>query len=391
MLRGHHIVCFANDWESDPLSKKHIMKRLAEHNRVLWVNSLGYRRPRPSARDFRRAAEKLRRIARGLRRVAPNLWVWSPFVLPFHGNAAARRWNQRFLQHTLLRTVRRLHMEDPITWTFEPSSADVVGSLGERLTLYHCVAEFSERPGADGAAIVAMEKKLLERVDLVLVSAGPLEEAKRRFNPATHLVTHGVDVEHFGRALDAATRVPPELERLPGPVIGFFGLVADWVDLDLVRKVAQQRPHWSIVLVGKVDTDTSAIAGLANVHVMGWRDYASLPGWCKGFDAAILPFRVNKLTLAANPLKLREYLAAGLPVVATALPEAERLAPWVRVGYNHDHFLHQLDAVVESGQLGPSALRSAAMEKESWDAKVEAMSEIVDGYLERPAARRAHA
>ena len=391
MLRGQDIVCFANDWESDPLSKKHIMKRLAQHNRVLWVNSLGYRRPRPSARDFRRAAEKLRRIARGLRRAAPNLWVWSPFVLPFHGNAAARRWNQRFLQRTLQRTVSRLHMENPITWTFEPSSADVVGTIGEKLTLYHCVDEFSELPGADGAAIVSMEKKLLERVDLVLVSAGPLEEAKRRFNPATHLVTHGVDVAHFQRSLDATTRVPPELERLPGPVIGFFGLVADWVDLDLVRKVAEQRPHWSIVLVGKVDTDTSVLAGLANVHVVGWRDYASLPGWCKGFDAAILPFRINKLTLAANPLKLREYLAAGLPVIATALPEAERLAPWVRVGRNHEHFLHQIDAVVESGQLGPSALRSAAMEKESWDAKVEAMSDIVGGYLERPAARRERA
>ena len=107
------------------------------------------------------------------------------------------------------------------------------------------------------------------------------------------------------------------------------------------------------------------------------------------FANAILPFRINKLTLAANPLKLREYLAAGLPVVATALPEAERLAPWVRVGHNHEHFLHQLDAVVESGELGPSARRSAAMEKESWDAKVEAMSDIVGGYLERPAARRA--
>ena len=107
MLRGHDIVCFANDWESDPLSKKHIMKRLAAHNRVLWVNSLGYRRPRPSARDFRRAAQKLRRIARGLRRVAPNLWVWSPFVLPFHGNAAARRWNERFLARSLGRTRAR--------------------------------------------------------------------------------------------------------------------------------------------------------------------------------------------------------------------------------------------------------------------------------------------
>jgi glycosyltransferase involved in cell wall biosynthesis len=391
MLQGHDIVCFANDWQSDPLSKKHIMKRLARWNRVLWINSLGYRKPRASARDVRRAAQKLRRIARGLEQVAPNLWVWSPFVLPFHGNAAARRFNRRLLARSIGRTVKSVGMRDPITWTFEPSSADVVGSLGERLVVYHCVDEFAELPGADGAAIAAMEQKLLERADVVLVSAGPLQQAKRLINPNTHLVTHGVDVEHWRRALDATTRIPPELDRLSRPVIGFFGLIADWVDLDLVRKVAQQRPHWSIVLVGKVDTDTAPIAGLPNVHLTGWRDYASLPQWCKGFDVALLPFRVSRLTLAANPLKLREYLAAGLPVVATAIPEAERLAPWVRVGHGDDDFLHQIDRLVESGRVGPALERSRAMDVESWDAKVEEMSEVVEGMLRPVELRRAQA
>jgi glycosyltransferase involved in cell wall biosynthesis len=127
------------------------------------------------------------------------------------------------------------------------------------------------------------------------------------------------------------------------------------------------------------------------VHLTGWRDYGSLPSWCKGFDLALLPFRVNRLTLAANPLKLREYLAAGLPVVATALPEAQRLAPWVRVGRDHDDFLRQIDQLVEGDRLGPSTTRSRAMDGESWDAKVEEMSDVVEACLGQPALRSARA
>lgn len=385
-LVGHDIVCFANDWDSDPLSKKHVMTRLARHNRVLWVNSLGVRNPTASARDFRRAAGKVGDFLRGCRKVADNLWVWSPLVIPFHGNAAARRFNRAWLAGTLKLTMRRLGMTKPITWTFLPSSADVVGSLGERLVVYQCVDEYSQFTGTDAAAILEMEARLARRSDVVLVSAQPLFDSKRRHNPKTFLVTHGVEVEHFRRALDPDLEVPADVQALArapagaGPVIGFFGLVADWVDLDLVRYLAEARPDWRLVLIGKSDTDTSILNGLPNVHLLGQRRYQDLPGYCKAFDVAILPFRINELTLAANPLKLREYLAAGLPVVSTAIPEAERLAPHVRVGRDRGAFLRHVEAALEEGG-GPRPEISAAMDTESWDHKVEEMTRIVLRHL----------
>lgn len=383
MLRGKDIVCFANDWDSDPLSKKHVMTRLARHNRVLWVNSLGVRNPTASARDLKRAAGKVGDFLRGCRKVADNLWVWSPLVIPFHGNAAARRFNRAWLAGTLRLTLRRLGMKDPVTWTFLPSSADVVGSLGERLVVYQCVDEYSQFTGTDAAAILEMEARLARRSDVVLVSAQPLYDSKRLHNPNTFLVTHGVEVEHFRRALDPATKVPADLQagsRAAGPVIGFFGLVADWVDLDLVRYLAQERPSWRLVLIGKSDTDTSMLADLPNVALLGQKRYEDLPGYCKGFDVAILPFRINELTLAANPLKLREYLAAGLPVVATALPEAERLSPLVKVGKDRAEFLRHVEAALAEGG-GPRPEISAAMDTESWDQKVAEMTRIVAGHL----------
>lgn len=391
MLHQQNILCFANDWDSDPLSKKHVMSRLARTNRVLWVDSLGIRNPTVSGRDLRRVAAKVAAFGRGCRRVQDDLWVLSPLVVPFHGSAAARRFNRLWLRRTLRRALRRLNMENPITWTFLPSSAGVVGRLGEQLVVYHCVDEYSEFSGTDAGAIRTMEAELVTRSDVVLVSGERLLEDKRKLDPATRLVTHGVEVEHFRQALDPGLRSPAP-EGSSGPVVGFFGLVADWVDLDLVAFLARARPEWTFLLIGKVDTDVTAIEGLANVRLVGPLPYADLPAWCRGFDAAILPFRINELTLNSNPLKLREYLAAGLPVVASALPEAERLSPLVRIGRDSDHFLELLDDIlVVEGSRGPRAEISRAMDGESWDSKVEEMCDIVEAALRERSAEPARA
>jgi glycosyltransferase involved in cell wall biosynthesis len=224
-----------------------------------------------------------------------------------------------------------------------------------------------------------MERRLMERSDFVVVSSSRLYETKRRFNPNTFLVTHGVDVAHFRKACLEDTVRPADCAELRHPVIGFFGLIADWVDLEIVRFLAVARPEWSLLLIGEVQTDISALSELPNVHLVGRRPYSSLPGYCKAFDIAILPFVVNELTLAANPLKLREYLAAGLPVVATPLPEVRKLEGLVRMATTAKDFLDQIEALLKEGKLGPNLDTSLLMESESWDEKVEQLSEIVSG------------
>jgi glycosyltransferase involved in cell wall biosynthesis len=384
MLRGHDIVCFANDWGSDPTSKTHIMRRLARHNRVLWVNSIGNRNPRVSGRDLRRVAGKLRDFCRGCRAVAPNLWTFTPLLLPLHGSRLARRVNRHLLPAMVRLACRRLGMSRPIVWSFVPSSAVAAGRLDERLLVYQCVDEFSRFAGVDSTAIAALEASLARRADLVVVSSERLYEAKRGYNPRTFVVNHGVDVEHFGAALEA-TAPPAEVAGLRRPVVGFFGLVAEWVDLELCAFVARARPEWTLLLIGPSVVDLTALARLPNVRVLGRRRYADLPQYCKAIDAAILPFRLDELTLAANPLKLREYLAAGLPVVATAIPEAVRLAPWVEIGRDREEFLARLDGVLAARDEAARHARAAAMGGESWDRKVEELSAIVGRFLGREA------
>ena len=377
MIEGNDIICFSNDWDGDPLSKKHIVLRLAQKNRVLWVNSTGNRNPTATVRDFRRAWKKLGQYFRGCRPVAANICVFSPLVIPFHGNRAARWVNRWVLRWSLRRACRKLSFRKPITWTFVPSSADVAGSLGERMLIYHCVDEFSKFTGADESAILDMERALMEKADMVVVSSSRLYETKRGYNPNTFLVTHGVDVAHFRNACQPELAAPADCAALPHPVIGFFGLIADWVDLEVVRYLASARPHWSLLLIGEIQTDVSALRELPNVHLLGRRSYQSLPAYCKAFDVAILPFVVNELTVAANPLKLREYLAAGLPVVATPLPEVLKLNDLTRAASTPEEFLTEIEALLCEGRLGPDPDVSRLMERESWDRKVQDLSRIV--------------
>ena len=386
MIEGNDIVCFSNDWDADPLSKKHIMVRLAKKNRVLWVNGVGNRNPTASVRDLKRVVRKLGQFFRGCRPVAHNISVLTPIVIPFHGNRLARWANRRLYRWSVLAACRKLRFRQPLTWTYAPSSAEVVGTIGEKLVVYHCVDDFSKFTGADKAGIADMERTLVEKADVVFVSSNALLEAKRRENPNTFLVTHGVDYDHFSKACLPETQIPQDCAKLRRPVVGFFGLLADWVDFGVVRYLAMSRPDWSFLLIGEVQTDVSAVRDLPNVSILGRRDYKSLPGYCRAFDVAILPFLVNELTLASNPLKVREYLAAGLPVVATPLPEVRKLDSLLRTAATPEQFLVQIEGLLNEGRGTPSSEISKLLQSESWDARVEELSAVV-GEIMRSRAR----
>jgi len=383
-LAGRDIVCFSNDWDGDPLSKTHIMRILARSNRVLWVNSLGNRAPRASAGDAARAWKKLRDATRGVVEVERNLHVLAPLYVPAYGSEAVRTVNGALVRLQVSAAMRALGMSRPISWSFLPSAAPVVGRLGESLVVYHVVDEFSAFSDAS-SHVAELERRLIARSDLVVASSEKLLAAKRRLHADAVLVRHGVDHAHFARALDPALPVPEDLARLPRPVIGFFGLVADWIDLALVRRVADAHPQGSVVLIGKVITSTAALDGARNVHLLGRKPYATLPAYCRGFDVALTPFVLNDLALAANPLKAREYVAAGLPNVCTDLPEL-RAIPGCTVAPDGDAFVAAVGRALAEG-AGPDPRRSALVRGESWEAKVEELSALVLAAQARRALR----
>ena len=367
-LRGRDLLCFSHDWNSDPLSKNHLMRILARQNRILWINSIGYRRPAASKADLTRAVSKLTSALEPVREVEPGIFVLNPLAIPAYGSQAVRRFNRQFLRWQVQRAMRQLRFSRVINFVFNPAAAVIAGALDEDKLIYYCVDEYTAFTGVAATSLAGMEQELCRRADLVIVSADKLLASKARYNRRTHLIRHGVDFAHFRRALDPATEVPEVIARLPRPVIGFHGLIADWVDVELLAHTARTFAEGSLVIVGRATTDISLLKELPNVHLIGRRPYAELPAFCKGFDVAINPFRINELTLNASPLKVREYLAAGLPVVSTPIPEVSRLGHCL-IGDDDAAFVTQIRRAL--AEPGPRAARSDLMRIESWEAKVE--------------------
>jgi glycosyltransferase involved in cell wall biosynthesis len=384
MLSGANIICFAKDWSEDPTSNNHVMKLLSHHNRVLWLNSIAMRTPSlKSSRDLRKIFSKLKHFSRGPELVAPGMWVYTPIVLPFPHSKLASRLNRWILRATLALLRRKLNMRKFQLWTFLPTSVQYVGQLGESLVVYYCTDEWSQFSYLDGQKMAAMERRLCERADIVFATARSLVESKRAFNAETHLASHGVDHAHFATALSPATRVASDILALPKPVIGFIGLIQDWVDQDLIAYVAERHPEWSFVLVGKAIVDVSRLARLPNVHLLGRRPYADLPAYCKGFTAGIIPFVLNELTRHVNPIKLREYLSAGVPVVTTPLPEVMPYAEHALIANEPREFLSALERAVAENSPTLRERRSEGMRKEAWEHKVAETGDRVNQVLAR--------
>lgn len=385
MMEGENVVCFAKDWNEDPTSNNHVMRQLARHNKVLWLNSIATRVPKlSSGGDLQKIVRKLKSFAKGPEHVEDGLDVYTPIVLPFPHSDVAQRVNEQILDKSIRVLRRQRGMKDFQLWTFLPTTSKYIGKLGESFTVYYCIDEWSHFSNLPKEKIVAMETDLCRRSDIVFATATRLLERRAHLNPETHLALHGVDQAHFAKALDPSTVVADEIAKLPRPILGFIGLIQDWVDLELIRYLAEKRKDWTIVLVGKSLVDLSRVQGLPNVHLLGRKPYESLHTYCKGFDLGLIPFVKNELTLNVNPIKLREYLSAGLPVVSTDIPEVARyvssrgdLAGACAVATERDEFYVAIEKLLSGDSPAARKARSDAMKEETWERVVAKVGDHV--------------
>jgi len=382
-LRGRDIVCvgFA-DWDTDLWTNQHhLMHRLARENRVLFVESLGLRRPQLAARDLSRIG---RRLVRGLAppREADGVRVLSPLVLPFHANPAVRQLNRRLLPRLVGRATRSLGMSRPILWAYVPQAEVLIDVLQPSLVVYHCVDDIASQAGIDAASFRAAETRFAARADLVLASAPELARRMRTLNGNVLDAPNVADTELFATSLGEGP-LDPAMAALPAPRIVFTGaIVTTKLDLALLVELARLRPSWSFALVGPVGpgdprADVSVLAGEPNVHLLGGRAYRELPAVLRAADAGLIPYARNPLTESIFPMKVYEYLAAGLPVVATPLPA---LAGRVEVAIASDAagMAAALDEALLHDSPQRRAERSAAAASHSWDRRLEEIAAAID-------------
>jgi glycosyltransferase involved in cell wall biosynthesis len=378
LISGKNIICFASGWDFHPTSKHHVMRRLARHNKIIWVNWHSSRRPRVHPSDLRTMWNKVCQIGKGAQRVDDNITVVTPFQIPMPGSRVARRFNTLSVRRAVERVLEGLPPRPTQLWSFAPDVGDLVGRFNEELALYYCVDAFGEFPGYDKALIERCERELLARTDVVIATSGPLYESKKQLHPNVHLVEHGVDYERLSHAVNEELPIPLELASLPRPIIGYVGVVGEWVDLDLLAALARSRPKASIVVIGPVLVPQGPCAGLPNVHWLGERDHSSLPGYLRLFDVGLIPFKHVPLTRNANPIKLYEYLAAGVPVVSTGLPSVRPVTGSVWIADDAVRTMRCCEDALTRNTATDRHRRSQLMKSESWEARLERISEIIE-------------
>jgi glycosyltransferase involved in cell wall biosynthesis len=383
-LRGRDIVCvgFA-DWDNDVWTNQHhLMARLAAGNRVLFVESLGLRRPTVSGRDLSRIARRLRRGLAGPRKSADGPWVLSPLVLPFHANRVVRAINARLLPALVRRAMRRVGMGRPILWAYVPQAEALLESLDPEVVVYHCVDDLGAFEGIDTASVRAAEARFVPRADLVLASAPPLAERMRTLSDNVLDAPNVADTALFATALEPG-EIDPAVAALPEPRIVFVGaVVTKKLDVDLLVGLARLHRDWALALVGPVGvgdptTDVSALEAEPNIHLLGGRPYGDLPDVLRGAAAGLIPYALNPYTASVFPMKVYEYLGAGLPVVATRLPSL-RGVDEVSFAATAPEAAAALESLLGEDSPRERAERSRLASAHSWDARIDEIAHALE-------------
>lgn len=375
-LAGQPIVCFANDWRGDPTSKHHIMRTLGAHTDVLWVESSGMRRPELSVGDIKRVGQKLWRARSSSVGDDGPVRVISPLSLPLPGSRVAEAINARLYRRALAAAGVLSDHAAPLLWVYTPTVAPYLAGIPRAGLVYHCVDRWWAFGEYDEDVMRRHHIELCRSADVVFASSAELVADCAHFTDNVHLIRHGVDWDHFARAALEPLPAPADIADVRAPILGFFGLIHDWIDQTLLARVADAFPHATMVLIGKTRVDVSELGRRPNVRLLGQKPYDELPAYAARFDIGLIPFAINELTRAVNPIKLREYLSAGVPVVSTALPELAVYEgdPRVRIADDADGFIQAVGELLEQGDS--HAARAAAarsMVGESWLGRCEMM------------------
>ena len=328
-------ICFsAQDWwyHNRAHSDFQLMRRVAQRRPVLFINSIGMRTPVPgrSTQFMRRIVRKAKSVLRFLKQPlpeTPGFHVLTPVILPFYGSRTLRAVNAWLVRHQVRLVAKRVGIDpsDAVLFVTIPTAVDVVRPLPRRSLLANRSDLHSAFEETNQDLIRDLENELLAQSDRVLYTSHALMKTEEPVSgDRAVFFDHGVDFDRFA---SVSGPPPADLANIPRPIVGFFGGIDDYiVDLDLLKRVAEELPDCSLVLIGDATCPIDELVSLPNVHWLGFRPYEQIPSYGAAFDVALMPWLRNEWIQHSNPIKLKEYLALGLPVVSTDFPEVHHYA-----------------------------------------------------------------
>jgi glycosyltransferase involved in cell wall biosynthesis len=324
----HCHLCWDWVWQRP----QQFLSRLSQRHKILFVETVGPDPQLAAPYAWFRNADGFPNIT--ILRIQFPSWQWAD-------GEFVDRERRRLVQLALQSDRLAGQFESPVQWFYDPMAVTAFGGhMNEIATVYDCMDELSKFKGAP-AAIVEREQQLLALADVVFTGGRKMWESKSRFNDNCHFYGCGVDVAHFGKARDEGTQVPADLAHVKKPVLGYFGVVDERMDYELVAKLADANPDWSVVIVGPaIKVDPATFPQRPNLHWLGGRKYDELPAICKGFDVCLMPFAMNEHTQFINPTKSLEYMATGREIISSAVPDViSNFGSVVKVAHSHDEFI----------------------------------------------------
>jgi glycosyltransferase involved in cell wall biosynthesis len=391
--RPDPIVCVSDlFWDEHWSSEQQLMSRLADRCRVLYVERPVSLLSFLTGSSDASVGRQFWRSLRGrLRHESATLTILTPPpILPLRYFSPVNRLNEWVRLRSIRRALKQLNARIPVLWIYAPDAGRIVGKLKEFFSLYYCADDWaaSHQWWNRAADIRAREGELASKVNLIVGTSSKIAKKWGTSYGKSLFISNGADVASFKRARDMDLEIPLDLDHIPHPRVGYVGFVDIRFDAKLYETLARARPEWNFVIVGPLmekHVDLSCLKPMANVHFLGARPRQQLPAYLKGFDVCTIPYICDTWSESIFPLKLFEYLAAGRPVIATALPELKPFGDYVRIASTNDEFQN---AILSSLSNPLPKVSDAFLVENSWDAKADYLWTIISLHLARPQALR---
>ncbi len=378
------VICFGGeDWwyHNRGHIDMQIMKRYAKSAKVLYINSIIMQKVSiaKGANFTGKAIRKAKSVLRGLKKTDAGFWVQSPLAIPVHHIAWASPMNNLALRTQIVFARSILGIRDPLVWVACPAACSLALKMKKDKLVYQRTDRFEDYPNVDPQFVRSCDKKLMAAADLTIFANSYLYDTEAGECQKALYLDHGVDYEMFASAENVAT-TPPDMRNIKRPIVGFFGGIdSHTTDIDFLTRVVDLLGDMSFVFVGKTSIDCSQLRSYLNVHLLGQKPYELIPNYGKHFDAAIMTWNRNEWIEACNPIKLKEYLALGKPVISTPFPELEKYSEITYRAQSPAEFAACIRTAISENNTEKINARRKRVMHESWDTKAQAvLNELYD-------------
>ncbi len=366
------LLCISHlRWDFVWQRPQHLLKRLSQQRRVLFVEEpvTSTEADVPRLDIWVAAGAPNVTVIRLIQPARDHFWIG-------HGDP----FTQSTYAHLLRNYLAAQHIDSPLLWLYTPMALDFADSIAHSLLIVDVMDQLSAFKGAP-PELIAKEERALRRADVVFAGGASLYRAKKPFNANTYLFPSGVEIDHFAAAANrSAFARPSDLRGVDAPILGYFGVIDERMDLDLLGRLAINNPSWQIVMIGPVVKINPAwLPHAANLHYLGGRSYAELPAYLAYFDVALLPFALNESTQFISPTKTLEYMAAHKPIVSTPINDViELYGSVVRVGNSAEQFAGQVRAALLDSPETQRMRENELLQRNTWDSIATRMGNLIN-------------